>query len=111
MFTDDILKRFLKAERTSNWLLHLSVVHEMLPYLAAAGHNSYTKPAYLYLQLVNQLEETHPEVFKSFTGGHHVVRRSNRFWAGISSDSTIEQTLMQGAKTSGSLNRGRGLQG
>ena len=109
MSTVDILKRFLKAERTGNWLLHLSVVHEMLPYLAAAGHNAYTKSAYLYLQLMNQLEETHPEVFKSFTDGHHVVRRSNRFWAGISSDLTIEQILMRGAKTSGGLTRGRGI--
>ena len=109
MSTVDILKRFLKAERTGNLLLHLSVVHEMLPYLAAAGHNFYTKSAYLYLQLMNQLEEAHPEVFKSFTGGHHVVRRSNRCWAGISSDSTIEQTLMRGAKTSGGLTRGRGI--
>ena len=109
MSTVDILKRFLKAERTGNWLLHLSIVHEMLPYLAAAVHNSYTKSAYLYLQLMNQLEETHPEIFKSFTGGHHVVRRSNRFWAGISPDSTIEQTLMRGAKTTGGLTRGRGI--
>ena len=53
MSTVDILKRFLKAERTGNWLLHLSVVHEMLPYLAAAGHNSYTESAYPYLQLMN----------------------------------------------------------
>ena len=47
MSTVDILERFLKAERTGNWLLHLSIVHEMLHYLAAAGHNSYTKSAYL----------------------------------------------------------------
>ena len=55
MSTVDILKCFLKAERTGNWLLHLSVVHEMLPYLAAAGHKAYRKSAYLYMQLMNQL--------------------------------------------------------
>ena len=60
---------------------------------------------------MNQLEETHSEVFKSFTDGHHVVRRSNRYRAGISSDLTIEQTLMRGAKTSGGLARGRGITG
>ena len=109
MCTIDILKRFLKAERTGNWLLHLSFVHEMLPYLAAAGHNSYKKSAYLYLQLMNQLEKTNEKVFNSFKEGHHVVRRSNRYWAGISSDLTIEQTLMRGAKTSGGLTGGRGV--
>ena len=105
----DILRRFIRAERTGNWLLHLSVVQEMLPYLAAAGHNSYTKSAYLYLQKMTSLHETHPAVFDDFIAGHHVVRRSNRAWAGLSSDLTIEQTLMRGAKTTGGLTRGRGI--
>ena len=39
----DVLRKFLKAERTGNWKLHLQAMHEMLPYLAASGHNLYTK--------------------------------------------------------------------
>ena len=39
----DILKRFLRAERTGNWGMHLSSMKEMLPYFAAAGHNLYAK--------------------------------------------------------------------
>lgn len=81
----------------------------MLPYLAAAGHNSYTKSAYLYLQMMNQLDKTSPDVYKSFTEGNHVVRQSDRQWAGISSDLAIEQTLMRDAKTTGGLTRGRGM--
>ena len=46
----ELLCRFIKAERTGNFSLHLSVVQEMLPYFAALGHNSYTKSAYMYLQ-------------------------------------------------------------
>ena len=105
----DILQTFWKAERTGNWLLHLSVVQEMLPYLAAAGRNLYTKSAYLYLQSMNNLNNTNPTVYDSFVAGNHVVRRSNRAWAGLSSDLTIEQTLMQGAKSTGGLTRGRGI--
>ena len=81
----------------------------MLPYLAAAGHNSYTKSAYLYLQKMTSLHETHPAVFDDFITGHHVVRRSNRAWAGLSSDLTIEQTLMRRTNTTGGLTRGRGI--
>ena len=33
----DILKTFIKAERTGNWKLHLRSVKKMLPFLAAAG--------------------------------------------------------------------------
>lgn len=39
----DILKHFLRAERTGNWDMHLSSMKEMLPYFAAAGHNLYAK--------------------------------------------------------------------
>ncbi|CAG2254537.1 unnamed protein product [Mytilus edulis] len=42
----EILRTFIKAERTGNWDLHLQSVYNMLPYFAAAGHNLYAKSAY-----------------------------------------------------------------
>ncbi|XP_070180366.1 uncharacterized protein [Littorina saxatilis] len=86
----DILRKFLKAERTGNWDLHLSTVHEMMPFMAAAGHNLYTKSLHLYLQDMLQLKETHKDVYQSFQAGHHVV-------------------LMRSLKTTGGLTRGRGM--
>ena len=41
--------------------------------------------------------------------GKHVFRRSDRYWAGLSSDLVIEQVLMRSVKTKGILTRGRGL--
>ncbi len=41
--------------------------------------------------------------------GFRVIRRSNRLWAGLSSDLIIEQVLMRSLKTSGGLTRGRGM--
>ena len=38
-----------------------------------------------------------------------MIRRSNRLWAGLSSDLVIEQVLMRSLKTSGGLTRGRGM--
>ena len=87
----DLLRKFIKAERTGNWKLHLQSVEEMLPYFAACGHNLYAKSAYIYLQFMQDLEETNPSVYKSFTDGLHVVRRSDRFWAGLPTDLIIEQ--------------------
>ncbi|KAK7109451.1 hypothetical protein V1264_013491 [Littorina saxatilis] len=55
------------------------------------------------------LSETHPDVYRDFMAGHHVIRRSQRFWAGLSCDLTIEQTLMCSLKSSGGLTRGRGM--
>ena len=105
----DILRKYIRAERTGNWELHLQTVSEMLPYLAACGHNHYTKSAWIYLQRMSNLRNDHPDVYQHFLEGLHVVRRSNRYWAGLSSDLIIEQVLMRSLKTSGGLTRGRGM--
>ena len=81
----------------------------MVPYLAATGHNLYTKSVRLYLQSMSSLETNHPHVHRKFEAGFHVVRRSNRLWAGLSTDLVIEQVLMRSLKTSGGLTRGRGM--
>lgn len=104
----DLLRDFIRSERTGNWKLHLATVRKMIPYFAAAGHNNYTKSAQLYLQQMERLERDHPDVYEHFMSGHHVVRRSDRFWAGLSCDLTIEQTLMRAAKSRGGFTRGGG---
>ena len=105
----DILPTFIRVERTGNWKLHTQAVHDMLPYFAAAGHNPYAKSAYLYLQSMYDLQKEHPEVYTSFHNGLYVIRRSDRYWAGLSTDLAIEQVLMHSVKTCGGLTRGRGM--
>eukprot|EP00745_Piridium_sociabile_P028799 TRINITY_DN4651_c0_g1_i2.p1 TRINITY_DN4651_c0_g1~~TRINITY_DN4651_c0_g1_i2.p1 ORF type:complete len:839 (-),score=172.35 TRINITY_DN4651_c0_g1_i2:728-3244(-) len=105
----DILKMAIKAERTGNFSLHLKAVSEMLPFFAATGHHHYAKSARLYLQQMTELKDSHPEVYNSFKAGHNVFRRNDRFWAGLSKDLVIEQTLMKALKTNGGLTRGTGL--
>ena len=41
--------------------------------------------------------------------GSLVLRRTDRYWDGLSSDLVIEQVLMRSLKTSGGLTRGRGM--
>ncbi len=81
----------------------------MLPYLAAAGHNWYAKSAYIYLQMMLELREKHPDIHKCFLEGLHVVCRSDRCWAGLSTDLVIRQVLIRSLKTNGGLTRGRGF--
>lgn len=95
-----IFKTFLKAERTGNWELHLKCVRNMLPYFAASGHNLYTKPSYVYLTDMQSLANTYPDVHLQFINRHHVMRRSDRHWAGISTDLIIEQVLMRSRQES-----------
>ena len=104
-----ILRNFVKGERSGSWELHLKSTSDMLPYLAAAGHNHYTKSCHLYLQRMDKLQDTHPTVYQAFQSGMHVVRRSDRFWAGLSTDLVIEQELMRSLKTCGGLTNGSGM--
>ena len=80
----------------------------MLPYLAASGHNNYTKSALVYVQQMEELEIKDPDTFQTLMK-HHVIRISDRFWAGLSTDLVIEQVLMRNIKTSGGLTRGKGF--
>ena len=96
-----LLRQFIKAERTGNWLLHLRTLRDMMPYFAAAGHNNYLKSACVHIQNMVALKETHPNVYNIFLEGHHVVRRSDRYWAGLSLDFLIETTFMRTMKSSG----------
>ena len=56
---------------------------------------------------MSKFEDNHLDVYRNFLQGHHVARRSNRFWAGLSTDLVIEQVLMRILKTIGGLTRER----
>ena len=40
---------------------------------------------------MKNLEVTNKKVYERFQNGYHVVRRSQRFWVGLSTDLIIEQ--------------------
>jgi len=81
-----LLCQFIEAERTGNWELYLQSLRDMLPFYAAAGHNLYAKFVYIYLQQMLELNSKHADFLELFKKGFHVIRRSDRFWAGLSSD-------------------------
>jgi hypothetical protein len=105
----ETVKMFLMAERTCNWLLHLHAIQRMLPLFAAAGHGHYAKSARLYLQSMMDVHESHPVLYEKLVNGFHAIRRSDRYWAGLSSDLVIEKTMMKAIKSTGGLTRGRGI--
>ena len=58
---------------------------------------------------MRNLENTNPEVLQCFQDGGFVARRSEKHWAGLACDLTIEQALMRSLKTSDGLTRGTGF--
>ena len=58
---------------------------------------------------MNELPSTNRDVYQMFMNGHHVVRRSDSFWAGVSTDLAIEQELMSSVKKTGGMTRSRAM--
>ena len=104
-----IVRKLIEADCIGSWMPHLHAVAECLPIFAAAGHGSYLKSAYLYLQSMTTVEHDNPSVFHRFMNGLHAVRRTDQHWAGLGCDLLIEQTLMRSLKTAGGLTRGSGM--
>lgn len=107
----NIMRLFVRAERSGDWALHLFCVQSIIPYFHSAGHFNYAKYAHIYLQQMMKLETVmSPAEYHQFVNkGYFTVRRSEKFWSGIWTDMTIEQVLMRNMKTAGGLSRGRGL--
>ena len=102
----DVLKRFIIAERTSNWSLHINSTLRMFNLFASSGHINYAKSARMYIQQMQSLAEEYLWLYEKFVAGFHAARRH---WSGLRSDFVIEQTLMRSTKTHGVLTRGRGV--
>ena len=94
-----LLKKYITADRTGNWELHIRMTQEMLPYLSAAGHYNYSKSCHIYLQEMFALDKSNPVVKEHFNKGLFVIRRSDNYWGGLPPDLTIEQTLMRTMKS------------
>ncbi|KAK6171914.1 hypothetical protein SNE40_018335 [Patella caerulea] len=105
----DLLRTFIHSERTGNWKLNLWCLSEMVYYFAATGHRNYAKSVQIFLQDMMELEKNNPVIYSMFDMGLFVIRRSNRFWAGLPKDLVNEHTLMRCMKWSGGLTRGRGI--
>ncbi|GBO40729.1 hypothetical protein AVEN_109901-1 [Araneus ventricosus] len=58
----------------------------------------------------NLKDRIDPIEYEKFTkDGYFTIRRADKFWSGIWSNQTIEQTLMETMKSSGGLPRGLGI--
>ena len=106
----EVVKLFIVAERVGDWNLHLVAIDRMLNLFAATGHLHYAKCGRLYLQLMQDLPNSHPWLYKKFAEeGCHAIRRSKRYWSGLWSDLVIEQVMMKSLKSRGGLTTGRGM--
>ena len=104
-----VLRTFQRSERVSLFDLYVQGLCEMHPHLAAAGHNPYTQSLALYIPEMQNLPNTHPEVYKAFNDGLFTVHRSEDDWTGIFTDTYIETGVIRSIKLQSGLTHGRGF--
>ncbi|KAK3928365.1 Protein lin-54-like protein [Frankliniella fusca] len=105
----EYLHFFIRAERTGDWNLHIAALKLMLPVFPAAGHLNYAKSAPLHLKIAESLPNILSEDEYLAFVTNFSIRRSDKFFAGLSSDLTIEQVLMAALKGRQGVTRGRGM--
>ena len=99
---------FIRTERTSNWSLHIAATKSMFNLFAAIGHNNYARTGRIYVRSMEEIQKQHPLLFEQFLLGNHTAKRSEKKWAGIWTDLSIEQILMKSLKGRGGV-IGRGM--
>ena len=105
-----ILKDFIRAERTGNFAFHLQTVGKMLNLFAATGHIHYAKSGRFYLQQMLELETKYPLVCAKFIHQrYHAIRHTDKYWNGLLTDLINEQVLIRSLKSCRSLTWTRGI--
>ena len=64
------LKNLLRADRESNWNLHLHVVKEIMPMFSVCDRTNYLRWGSVYIEDMQKLPETAPDVYKAFSSGN-----------------------------------------
>ena len=87
-----LMMLFVRAERESDWPLHLVAVKRMLPYFFASGHVNYARYGLYYLRSMESLQG---EELSMFIRGEHVMHHVPGLWNGIWSDMYTETAFMR----------------
>ena len=80
-----VARELVEIDRTGLWQMHLHTISDCSPVFAAAGRPNYLKSTYFSLQKMQALETENSTVFLKFRNGFHVIRRTDKDWAGLGS--------------------------
>ena len=77
-------EKFVRTARSGDRNLNLISLQRMLNLFAATGHINYAKSGPFYVQLMMDLPNKHPWLYQKLAvEGHHVITRTDKFWAGL----------------------------
>jgi hypothetical protein len=87
---------YIRAERESDWGLHLASVKAMIPLFFAAGHIQYVRYALYYLRLMHDLPSCIQDQFgRGQLIMHHTTGIYNGIWSDIAFMITVRVALLE----------------
>ena len=98
-----IFLNFQKSIKTNNWQLHFQSISSMLSWMHAYDRQNYSRHLTYNLCTQQNLEKTHPNIYKEFLAGNFSVRRKLGRFNILQSDQVIEQTTNKDQKRSGEI--------
>ena len=97
------LKNLLRADRESDWNLHLHVVKEIMPMFSVCDRTNYLRWGSVYIEDMQKLPETAPDVYKAFSSGNFSVKRTPGEFNSVGVDMCLEQTINRSSKGKGGV--------
>lgn len=98
-----LLLRFIRSRRVADWTLHLSCIHQILPWCFAYDRPNYSRYLTLYWLQMTNLSNTHPEADHFLKSGGFSVQWSTCPFARVAADMAIEQSINRATKTQGGI--------
>jgi len=98
-----LLRNLVRADREGNWELHLTTVKEIMPMFAIFDHTNYLRWCSLYLEDIQTLNETAPDVYREFLKGNFSVKRKPGKFNSVGTDMCLEQTINRSSKGKGGV--------
>ncbi|KAG1655497.1 hypothetical protein GQR58_024494 [Nymphon striatum] len=98
----ELMLKLLRASREGNWKLHLTSIHEMIPWCFSYDNINYARYLSAYYAEMTNLPEEHPEIHDYLeAGGFSVQIGSKNTFEKIPVDQTVEETVNRDTQTQG----------
>ena len=98
----EILLKLVRSSRERNWDMHLSAIHDMIPWCFAYDKINYAKYLSSYYVDMVRLPRTHPTAYEFLNnGGLSVQLSSSNPFGAIPVDQAMEETVMKDTQTAG----------
>ena len=98
-----LLRNLVRADRERNWELYLTTVKEIIPMFAIFDHTNYLRWCSLYLEDIQTLNETAPDVYREFLKGNFYGKRKPGKFNSVGTDMCLEQTINRSSKGKGGV--------